>query len=200
MSTQPRSARALTPSARLRSLQQAADYLGCSYWSVRDWVSAGVLPVVELPRLRPRDGERARTTLRRVLVDVEDLDALIEARKRRGARNVQSRAPQNEAEKAGLNREGVPTVVPEVEHAAPGAQDAPDGRAAGARMNPPPAESRGSSPLQGVNTRPSCPGCGRPFTPARKNQRHCRPSCRVLAFRRRQQRSGPHHFSSARYC
>lgn len=31
----------------------------------------------------------------------------------------------------------------------------------------------------------SCAGCGRVFTPGRKDQRHCRPSCRVLALQRR---------------
>lgn len=31
-----------------------------------------------------------------------------------------------------------------------------------------------------------CPGCGRPFEPTRRNRRHCRPSCRVIAHERRQ--------------
>jgi hypothetical protein len=35
-------------------------------------------------------------------------------------------------------------------------------------------------------SRPECAGCGRPFTPVRRNQRHCRPTCRGLAFERRQ--------------
>ena len=34
-------------------------------------------------------------------------------------------------------------------------------------------------------TAPICPGCGQTFRPSRKNQRHCRPSCRVLALRGR---------------
>lgn len=31
-----------------------------------------------------------------------------------------------------------------------------------------------------------CKGCGNRFAPTRRNQRHCRPSCRVLAHERRQ--------------
>ena len=89
-----------------------ADYLGCSYWTARDWVLAGVVPVVALPPLRPREGERARTTLRRVLVDREDLDAFIEARKSGSTRDIQSRAPQNKAANTGGNRAPVPVVCP----------------------------------------------------------------------------------------
>jgi hypothetical protein len=69
------------PSGRLLSLRQAARYLGVSFWSVRDYVLAGALPAVTLPPLRARPGERPRTSLRRVLIDRTDLDALIEARK-----------------------------------------------------------------------------------------------------------------------
>ena len=61
--------------------REAAIYLGCWYWTVRDYVLAGVIPVVELPGLRPREGERPRKTLRRVLVDRADLDTFIESRK-----------------------------------------------------------------------------------------------------------------------
>jgi hypothetical protein len=71
----------LTP--RLLDLHQAAVDLGCSFWTVRDWVLAGLIPLIELPALRPRDGERPRKTLRRVLIDRADLDAFIESRKRR---------------------------------------------------------------------------------------------------------------------
>ena len=42
----------------------------------------GLIPVVDMPPLRPRDGERPRKTLRRILVDRLDLDAFIESRKR----------------------------------------------------------------------------------------------------------------------
>jgi len=68
---------------RLFDLHQAAVYVGCSYWTVRDWVLAGLIPVVGLPALRPREGERPRKTLRRVLIDRADLDAFIESRKQR---------------------------------------------------------------------------------------------------------------------
>ena len=32
---------------------------------------------------------------------------------------------------------------------------------------------------------PRCAGCGQIFRPARTSQRHCRPGCRVTAFRKR---------------
>ena len=69
---------------RLFDLRQAGVYLGCSYWTVRDYVLAGVIPIVELPALRPREGARARKTLRRVLLDRSDLDTFIESRKVNG--------------------------------------------------------------------------------------------------------------------
>jgi len=31
-----------------------------------------------------------------------------------------------------------------------------------------------------------CAGCGQPFEPVRPHQKHCRPSCRMLAFKSRQ--------------
>lgn len=43
--------------------------------------------------------------------------------------------------------------------------------------------------LQDVNARRICPGCGGTFRLARRDQRHCRPSCRVLALRVRRQSS-----------
>jgi hypothetical protein len=66
---------------RALNLQQAAHYLGVSYWTFRDYVLAGHIPVIDLPPLRPREGARARQSLRRVLVDVRDLDRFIESRK-----------------------------------------------------------------------------------------------------------------------
>ena len=69
---------------RLLNLRTAAAYVGVSYWTIRDWVLAGFIPTVDLPPLRPREGERARAGLRRVLIDRADLDAFIEARKQRG--------------------------------------------------------------------------------------------------------------------
>lgn len=68
---------------RLLSLKDAARYLGCSYWSVRDWCLSGALPTVDLPPLRGRQGDRPRTSLRRVLIDRTDLDAFVERHKRR---------------------------------------------------------------------------------------------------------------------
>jgi hypothetical protein len=68
---------------RLLSLREAAAYLACSYWSVRDWCLAGLLPTVTLPPLRRRAGEAPRTSLRRVLIDRADLDAFIERHKGR---------------------------------------------------------------------------------------------------------------------
>ena len=108
--SQPSGFSAVSP--RLLNLRQMADYLGCSYWSARDWVLAGLVPVVELPPLRPREGKRPRTTLRRVLVDRGDLDAFIEARKRGGSEDIQSRAPRIEARNTRGNQASVPGVCP----------------------------------------------------------------------------------------
>jgi hypothetical protein len=68
---------------RLLNMRQTAEYLGCSFWTARDYILQGLIPVVDLPPLRPREGERRRKNLRRVLVDRADLDAFIESRKRR---------------------------------------------------------------------------------------------------------------------
>src|SRR6266545_1947256 len=68
---------------RLLNMRQAAEYLGCSFWTARDYILQGLIPVVDMPPLRPREGDRQRKTLRRVLVDRDDLDAFIESRKRR---------------------------------------------------------------------------------------------------------------------
>lgn len=66
---------------RLFNLRQAAAYLGCSFWTARDYVLQGLIPAVNLPPLRSREGERPRTNLRRVLIDKRDLDAFVESRK-----------------------------------------------------------------------------------------------------------------------
>ena len=68
---------------RLLNMRQAAEYLGCSFWTARDYILQGLIPVVDMPPLRAREGDRQRKTLRRVLVDRVDLDAFVEARKRR---------------------------------------------------------------------------------------------------------------------
>jgi hypothetical protein len=40
--------------------------------------------------------------------------------------------------------------------------------------------------FHGVNAGRICRGCGAAFQPVRRDQRHCRPGCRVLALRKRQ--------------
>jgi len=67
---------------RLLNMRQAAAYLGCSFWTARDYILQGLIPVVDLPPLRARAGDRQRRTLRRVLVDRADLDAFVDSRKR----------------------------------------------------------------------------------------------------------------------
>jgi len=70
------------------NMRQAAAYLGCSFWTARDYILQGLIPAVEMPPLRAREGDRQRKTLRRVLVDRADLDAFIESRKRRDGGRV----------------------------------------------------------------------------------------------------------------
>jgi hypothetical protein len=101
-----------SPAVRLLNLRQAAVYLGLSFWTIRDYVLAGELPTVSLPPLRSREGERPRQTLRRVLIDVEDLDAFIVAHKSQHERESQSRARQIEATTTGVKRGAVPGVCP----------------------------------------------------------------------------------------
>ena len=74
--------------ARLLNMRQAAAYLGCSFWTARDYILQGLIPAVDMPPLRAREGDRQRKTLRRVLVDRADLDAFIESRKRRDGGRV----------------------------------------------------------------------------------------------------------------
>lgn len=66
---------------RLLNLRAAALYLSVSTWSVRDYALQGVLPYVQLPPRRPKEGELPGKSLRRVLFDQADLDAFIERRK-----------------------------------------------------------------------------------------------------------------------
>ena len=68
---------------RVLNMRQAAAYFGCSFWTTRDYVLQGSIPVVDMPPLRAREGDRQRVGLRRVLIDRADLDAFIESRKRR---------------------------------------------------------------------------------------------------------------------
>jgi excisionase family DNA binding protein len=44
---------------RLLSYQQAAEYLGVSYWTIRSWAESGKLPIVKLPGSRLLRVERA---------------------------------------------------------------------------------------------------------------------------------------------
>lgn len=97
---------------RLLNMRQAAAYLSVSYWSLRDYVSAGLIPAVELPPLRPREGERPRQTLRRVLIDRADLDAFIDSRKTGCSQDIQSRARSVGAGKSRANRASVPGLCP----------------------------------------------------------------------------------------
>ena len=67
---------------RLLSIREAAAYVGLSYWSLRDYVLQNLIPTVTMPALRPKPGDKPKETLRRVLIDREDLDAFVCSRKR----------------------------------------------------------------------------------------------------------------------
>jgi Helix-turn-helix domain len=77
---QPRAGReGLAP--RLLDVHQAAAYLNVSHVTVRDYALQGLIRVVTLPGLRPREGDRQRESLRRLLFDRPDLDRFIEEHK-----------------------------------------------------------------------------------------------------------------------
>src|SRR5262249_45651408 len=59
---------------RLLDVDGAAIYLGVSKWTIKDLIASGHLPRVRLPLSPSRD-------LRRLLIDVRDLDKLIESNK-----------------------------------------------------------------------------------------------------------------------
>ena len=69
---------------RLYNLKEAANYLHLSYWTVRDYVEAGILPAVKLPcsKRRAKGGAIVRQpgdeSARRILIDRRDLDTLID--------------------------------------------------------------------------------------------------------------------------
>ena len=69
----PGSRGASAGTTRLLNLHQAASYLGLSWWTTRELVMGGTIPAVRLPAPRATDGRM----LRRILIDVADLDALI---------------------------------------------------------------------------------------------------------------------------
>ena len=71
-----------TDAARVLNLKDGARYIGVSFWTLRDYILQGLIPTVQMPALRARDGARPSLSLRRVLVDRADLDAFIERRKR----------------------------------------------------------------------------------------------------------------------
>jgi excisionase family DNA binding protein len=62
---------------RLMGANEAAKYLGLSYWMLRELIWSGAIPLVRLPN---KTGGR----LRRILVDKGDLDRLIERSKEIG--------------------------------------------------------------------------------------------------------------------
>jgi hypothetical protein len=62
---------------RIFDLHQAADYIGVSYWTMRDLVFAGMVPTVKIPNPRTKDGR----VIRRTLIDRNDLDQLVEQNK-----------------------------------------------------------------------------------------------------------------------
>lgn len=69
---------------RLMNLHDAADYLGLSYWTLRDYIADGLIPRVNLPcsRRRRKGGIVVRRAgdieARRIYVDRADLDLLVE--------------------------------------------------------------------------------------------------------------------------
>ena len=44
---------------RLLNMRQAAEYLGCSFWTARGYILQGLIQVIDLPALRPREGGTA---------------------------------------------------------------------------------------------------------------------------------------------
>jgi excisionase family DNA binding protein len=71
---------------RLLSVDQAAAYLGLSFWTFRELVNAGDVPAVRVPRPntpRMREQRALSDTIRRLLIDRSDLDALVERWKER---------------------------------------------------------------------------------------------------------------------
>jgi hypothetical protein len=74
---------------RLLTVEKAAEYLALSEWSIRQYVQSGDIPVVEMPRPATasaiRTGKRAPVgnTLRKVLLDKNDLDEFVSQRCRK---------------------------------------------------------------------------------------------------------------------
>ena len=66
-SSSRRFAAARTHQAAAAEHASAAEYLGCSFWTARDYILQGLIQVIDMPALRPREGDRQRKTLRHVL-------------------------------------------------------------------------------------------------------------------------------------
>jgi excisionase family DNA binding protein len=81
---QPPDAATFVP--RLLTVEQAAANLNLSRRSVYDYLAAGRLQAVALPALRPREGERAKHRLRRVLIGRATLDQFVDSLVGSGAR------------------------------------------------------------------------------------------------------------------
>ena len=64
---------------RLVDLEGAAAYLAVKPWNVRELIRLKLLPRVAVPLGPDRRGRRADGRLRKVLIDVADLDRLVDA-------------------------------------------------------------------------------------------------------------------------
>ena len=65
---------------RLLDVHQAAAYLNVSFWTLREFLNAGSIPIVRLPRPRTSRVMKRRPvgdTVRRLLIDRADLDRLV---------------------------------------------------------------------------------------------------------------------------
>ena len=68
---------------RLLSFKKAAEYVGVSYWLLRDWIIDGTLKPVRLPGSRLKKNGRVVANpkdhaMRKIMVDRADLDYLID--------------------------------------------------------------------------------------------------------------------------
>jgi hypothetical protein len=67
---------------RLLDDRGAAEYLGLSRWTIRDYLARGILHPVAMPPLAAREGERQRDELRRGLMNIQELDAFVDQRRK----------------------------------------------------------------------------------------------------------------------
>jgi hypothetical protein len=61
---------------RLLPLRRAAEYLGISPYTLRDWLAAGLIPSIQIDLPAGVDGRRG-DRFRKTLVDLQDLDQFI---------------------------------------------------------------------------------------------------------------------------